>query len=43
MIHLHFGRASLRRNQPMYFARIDGIRATYLVARERVDAILGGF
>ncbi len=42
-LHLVFGRASLRRNQPMYFARIDGIRATYLVARERVDAILGGF
>lgn len=42
-VHLVFGRASLRRNQPMYFARIDGVRATYLVARERVDAILGGF
>ncbi len=42
-VHLVFGRASLRHNQSMYFARIDGVRATYLVARERVDAILGGF
>jgi hypothetical protein len=42
-VHLVFGRAALHRNQPMYFARIDGVRASYLVARERVDAILGGF
>ena len=42
-LHLTFGRATVRHNQPMYFARIEGISATYLVARERVDAILGGF
>jgi hypothetical protein len=42
-VRLVFGRAALWHNQSMYFARIDGVRATYLVARERVDAILGGF
>ncbi|CAN5409977.1 hypothetical protein BH09MYX1_BH09MYX1_60230 [soil metagenome] len=42
-LRLVFGRATIRHNQSMYFARIDGVRATYLVARERVDAILGGF
>ena len=42
-VHIVFGRATVRRNQPMYFARIDGTNATFVVVRERVDPILSGF
>lgn len=42
-VHLVFGRATVRRNQPMYFARVDGTNATFVVVRERVDPILSGF
>ena len=42
-VRIVFGRATVRRNQPMYFARIDGTHATFVVARERVDPLLSGF
>ena len=42
-VHIIFGRATVRRNQPMYFARVDGTHATFVVVRERVDPILSGF
>ena len=37
--HVRFGRDTLRKNQAMVFARIDGVDATFAVARERVDPI----
>ncbi len=37
--HLRFGRDVLRKNQAMVFARIDGVDATFAIARERVDPI----
>ncbi len=38
-VHVRFGRDVLRKNQTMVFTRIDGIDATFAVARERVDPI----
>jgi hypothetical protein len=38
-VHVRFGRDVLRKNQAMVYARIDGIDATFAVARERVDPI----
>ena len=38
-VHIRFGRDVLRKNQTMVFTRIDGIDATFAVARERVDPI----
>jgi len=38
-VHLRFGRDALRRNQAIVYARIDGVDATFAVARERVDPI----
>jgi len=38
-VHVRFGRDVLRKNQAMVFARIDGVDATFAVARERVDPI----
>ncbi|WP_394836908.1 DUF4340 domain-containing protein [Pendulispora rubella] len=38
-----FGRATLLRDQKVYFARIDGIDATFLVAKERLDPFLDAF
>jgi hypothetical protein len=39
--HIRFGRDGLRKNQAIVFARIDGVDATFAVARERVDPIRG--
>jgi hypothetical protein len=38
-VHVRFGRDVLRKNQAMVYARIDGVDATFAVARERVDPI----
>jgi hypothetical protein len=38
-VHLRFGRDALRRNQAIVYARVDGVDATFAVARERVDPI----
>ena len=38
-VHVRFGRDVLRKNQAMVFARIDGVDATFAVARERVDPV----
>lgn len=38
-VHVRFGRDALRKNQAMVYARIDGVDATFAVARERVDPI----
>jgi hypothetical protein len=38
-VHLRFGRDVLRKNQAMVFARVDGVDATFAVARARVDPI----
>ncbi len=38
-VHLRFGRDALRKNQAIVYARIDGVDATFAVARERVDPI----
>ncbi len=37
---IHIGHAALRHNQKMYFARIDGVDATFAVAKERIDPLL---
>jgi hypothetical protein len=37
---IHVGRATLRRDQKMYFARIDGVDATFAVAKERIEPLL---
>ncbi len=41
--HLVFGRDTVRHNLPMVFARVDGIDATFLVARDRVSPIRDSF
>jgi hypothetical protein len=38
-VHVRFGRDFLRKNQTMVYARIDGVDATFAVARERVDPL----
>jgi hypothetical protein len=38
-VHLRFGRDALRKNQAIVYARVDGVDATFAVARERVDPI----
>jgi len=38
-VHVRFGRDVLRKNQAMVYARVDGVDATFAVARERVDPI----
>ena len=38
-VHVRFGRDALRKNQAMVYARIDGVDATFAVARERVDPV----
>jgi hypothetical protein len=38
-IHIRFGRDALRKNQAIVYARVDGVDATFAVARERVDPI----
>jgi len=38
-VHLRFGRDALRRNQAIVYVRVDGVDATFAVARERVDPI----
>jgi hypothetical protein len=38
-VHLRFGHDALRRNQAIVYARVDGVDATFAVARERVDPI----
>jgi hypothetical protein len=40
---IRIGHASLRRDQKMYFARIDGIDATFAVAKERIEPLLDRF
>lgn len=40
---VRLGRATLRRDQKVYFARIDGVDATFAVAAERVAPLLDRF
>jgi hypothetical protein len=40
---IHVGRALLRRDQKMYFARIEGVGATFAVAKERIEPLLDPF
>jgi len=40
---IRVGRATLRHDQKMYFARTDGVDATFAVAKERIEPLLDPF